>query len=98
MTKARLERGRYIFTLADCAFGVASKTGGKVAVAQYVSLKHPTAGDGTTPAGSWDERIDLTGTGAGPREGERRPQSTGSQPSVTRTSRVNEPLALNFQS
>ena len=43
------------------AFAIAIDQGGKVAVAQYVSLKHPTAGDGTTPAGSYDERVDLTG-------------------------------------
>ncbi|NPC59392.1 DUF5801 repeats-in-toxin domain-containing protein, partial [Caenimonas soli] len=43
------------------AFAIAIDQGGRLAVAQYVSLKHPTAGDGTTPAGSHDERIDLTG-------------------------------------
>ena len=43
------------------AFAIAIDQTGKVAVAQYVSLSHPSAGDGTTPAGSWDERVDLTG-------------------------------------
>ncbi|MDP3759708.1 MAG: DUF5801 repeats-in-toxin domain-containing protein, partial [Ramlibacter sp.] len=43
------------------AFAIAIDQTGKVAVAQYVSLKHTTPGNGTTPAGSYDERIDLTG-------------------------------------
>ncbi len=43
-------------TAADpAAFAIALQQDGKVAVAQYVSLKHPT------PGGSYDESVDLAG-------------------------------------
>ncbi|WP_448111024.1 DUF5801 repeats-in-toxin domain-containing protein [Pseudomonas lini] len=43
------------------AFAIALQQDGNVAVAQYVSLTHGTPGNGTTPAGSYDESVDLTG-------------------------------------
>ncbi|MBN3865806.1 hypothetical protein HCU66_26840, partial [Pseudomonas frederiksbergensis] len=43
------------------AFAIALQQDGNVAVAQYVSLTHGTPGDGTTPPGSYDESVDLTG-------------------------------------
>ncbi|RJG09115.1 hypothetical protein D3879_25265 [Pseudomonas cavernicola] len=45
----------------EAAFAIALKQDGNVAVAQYVSLTHGTPGNGTTPPGSYDEAVDLTG-------------------------------------
>ena len=45
----------------DAAFAIALGQDGNVATVQFVSLTHNTPGDGTTPAGSYDEQVDLDG-------------------------------------
>ena len=45
----------------DAAFAIAIGADGKASVAQYLSLANPIPGDGTIPAGSHDELVDLAG-------------------------------------
>ena len=43
------------------AFAISINDDGAATVAQYLSLEHPTAGDGTVPANSHDEPLSLAG-------------------------------------
>lgn len=53
--------GGGITTADAAAFAIALGEDGNVATVQYVSLTHNSPGNGTTPPGSYDEQVDLTG-------------------------------------